>query len=308
MPRKSEYTSNAERQKAYRERQKRNEKALQIGSKLTEIDRPALRYHGGKWRLGGWIINHFPQHDCYVEAFGGAGSVMLQKKPAMHEVFNDLSGAVVNFFRVLREYPEKLINAIELTPYSRLEHELAWHYCEDPIESARRFYVRSWQSFGTATSKTSNDTGWRTQKSTSRASAIKSFNDTHHLWDIAARMKLIQIERDEASKIINRYDTPSTLFYLDPPYLFSVRSDKAGRAYHHEMTDAEHIALAEQVRAVKGMVIVSGYESPLYDELFCGWDVVKKQTNDINAKEQTEVLWLSPGVYDKVKLPLFVGL
>jgi DNA adenine methylase len=225
----------------------------------------------------------------------------------MHEVYNDLSGAVVNFFKVLREYPEKLINAIELTPYSRLEHKLAWEQSEDPIESARRFYVRSWQSFGSATSKTSGDTGWRTQKSTSRASAIKSFNDTAHLWDIAARFKIVQVEQDEASKIIKRYDTPDTLFYLDPPYLFSTRSDKAGRAYHHEMSDAQHIALAEQVRAIKGMVIISGYESPIYDELYRGWDVVKKETRDINSEAQTEVLWLSPGVYDKAKLPMFAS-
>ncbi len=305
MARNRQYSSDAERQKAYRERTKRNEKALQIGSQLTEIKRPALRYHGGKWRVGNWVIEHFPMHDCYVEAFGGGASVLLQKLPAVHEVYNDLSCTVVNFFRVLREYPEKLINAIELTPYSRREHQLAWQHSEDPIESARRFYVRSWQSFGTATSKTANDTGWRTQKSTSRASAIKSFNDTAHLWDIAARFKIVQIEQDEASKIIVRYDTPSTLFYFDPPYLYSTRGDKAGRAYHHEMTDAQHIALAEQIKSVKGMVIISGYESPLYDDLYRGWDVVKKETRDINSNVQTEVLWLSPGVYDKVKLPLF---
>ena len=305
MPRKRQYAGNAERQKAYRERQKRNEMALQNNSQLKQIGRPALRYHGGKFRLGNWIIDHFPKHSCYVEAFGGGASVLLQKAPSHHEVYNDLSGLVVNFFRVLRENPADLINAIELTPYSRLEHELAWYPSEDPLESARRFYVRSWQSFGTATSKTAGDTGWRFQKSEGRASAIKSFNQTEHLWDIAARLKLVQIEQDEASKIIKRYDTPQTLFYLDPPYLFSTRSDKAGRAYHHEMEDSQHAALLEQIKSIAGMVILSGYESELYNDMLPGWDKVAKESMDINGKAQTEVLWLSPGVYDKAKMPLF---
>lgn len=297
-PRK--HASNAERQKAYRQR-KRNAQTLQ----LNEIKRPPLRYHGGKWRLGNWIIDYFPSHDCYVEAFGGGASVLLQKEPAIREVYNDLSGAVVNFFRVLREYPDKLINAIELTPYSRLEHQIAWEYSADPIESARRFYVRAWQSFGSATTKTSGDTGWRTQKSEGTASAIKSFNDTKHLWDVAARFKLVQIEQDEASNIIARYDTAKTLFYLDPPYLFSTRSDKAGRSYHHEMSNEDHIKLAEQVKTCKGMAIVSGYDSPLYHELYAGWDVIRKETTDVNSNPQTECLWLSPGIYEAVKLPLF---
>jgi DNA adenine methylase len=305
MGRKQQYASNAERQKAHRERAKRNEKALQNNSQLKQVERPALRYHGGKFRLGNWITGHFPKHSCYVEAFGGGASVLLQKVPSHHEVYNDLSGLVVNFFRVLRENPSALINAIELTPYSRQEHELAWYPSEDPIESARRFYVRSWQSFGTATGKTVGDTGWRFQKSEGRASAIKSFNQTEHLWDIAARFKLVQIEQDEASKIIVRYDAPGTLFYLDPPYLFSTRSDKAGRAYHHEMEDNQHASLLEQIKNVAGMVILSGYESELYNDMLPGWDKVSKSTMDINAGEQIEVLWLSPGVYDKAKMPLF---
>lgn len=299
-PSHRKYDSSAERQKAYRERQKakRNAPPLQLLEDLNEILRPALRYHGGKWRIGKWILGFFPPHDCYVEPFGGGASVLLQKVPTVHEVYNDLSGSVVNFFRVLRECPETLINAIELTPYSRLEHQLAWEATEDPIESARRFYVRSWQSFGSPTTKTARGTGWRNQKSSSRASAIKSFNDTEHLWDVAARFKLVQIEKDEASKIISRYDTAKTLFYLDPPYLFSTRSDQAGRAYHAEMTDAQHIALAEQINTIKGMAIISGYASPLYNDLYKGWKTVEKESMDVNAGKQIEVLWLSPRVQE----------
>jgi DNA adenine methylase len=300
MPVPRKYTSNAERQKAYRER-KRNTQSLQTNDAPEKVKNPALRYHGGKWRIGSWVIEHFPVHGCYVEPFGGGASVLLQKEPATREVYNDLSSLVVNFFRVLRECPEQLIRAIEFTPYSRLEHQLAWQPSPDPVESARRFYIRAWQSFGSATTKTSGDTGWRTQKSVSRASAIKSFNNIENLWAVAARFKLVQIECDEASKIITRFDTPDTLFYLDPPYLFSTRSDKAGRAYHAEMSDEDHIALAEQAKAVQGLVIISGYPSPLYDELYTGWLRVEKETQDVTAGKQIEAIWLSPKVQERLQ-------
>lgn len=88
---------------------------------METVKRPALRYHGGKFRIAQWIINQFPEHLCYVEPFGGGGSVLLRKSPAKIEVYNDLNGGVVNFFRVLRERPADLIAAIELTPYSRKE-------------------------------------------------------------------------------------------------------------------------------------------------------------------------------------------
>lgn len=112
---------------------------------METVKRPALRYHGGKFRIAQWIINQFPEHLCYVEPFGGGGSVLLRKSPAKIEVYNDLNGGVVNFFRVLRERPADLIAAIELTPYSRKEFIQAQEPCDDPLERARRFYVWSWQ-------------------------------------------------------------------------------------------------------------------------------------------------------------------
>ena len=63
----------------------------------------ALRYHGGKYRLAPWIIDFFPAHECYVEPFGGAAGVLLQKPRSYAEVYNDLDGQVVNFFRVIRD-------------------------------------------------------------------------------------------------------------------------------------------------------------------------------------------------------------
>src|SRR5919204_6638148 len=77
--------------------------------------RPALRWFGGKWRLAGWIISHFPPHAAYCEPYGGAASVLLRKPPARLETWNDLHGRLVNFFQVLREQPDELVAALQLT-------------------------------------------------------------------------------------------------------------------------------------------------------------------------------------------------
>lgn len=103
------------------------------------ITSPALRYHGGKFRMAPWVVGHFPAHRCYVEPFGGAASVLLHKKPAYAEVYNDLDGDIVNFFRVLRdpEQAERLIAACVLTPYAREEFEQAYQHSDDVIERPR---------------------------------------------------------------------------------------------------------------------------------------------------------------------------
>ena len=119
---------------------------------MTGINRPALRYYGGKFRLAPWIVGQFPAHDCYVEPFGGAASVLFAKHPSRHEVYNDINGQVVGFFRVLREQPDALINAIRWTPHSRAEMRASWADPGEPgtLEAARRLYTRSYQSFSNA--------------------------------------------------------------------------------------------------------------------------------------------------------------
>ena len=118
------------------------------GAVHHRVTRPPIRYHGGKFRIASWVISHFPAHECYVEPFGGGAGVLLQKTPAPFEVLNDLDGEVVNFFRVLRERPGELVRVIQLTPWSREEQRLSFEPASDPLERARRFYVRSWQTHG----------------------------------------------------------------------------------------------------------------------------------------------------------------
>lgn len=72
-------------------------------TRQTKIMQPAIRYHGAKFRLAPWIVEQMPGHVCYVEPFGGAAGVLLQKPRSYSEVYNDLDDDVVNLFTVLRE-------------------------------------------------------------------------------------------------------------------------------------------------------------------------------------------------------------
>src|SRR4030067_3484497 len=105
------------------------------------MPRPALRYHGGKFRLAPWNLSHFPTHNHYVEVFGGGASVLLCKPPSEIETYNDIDHAVVTFFRVLRERPDALIRVLELTPWSREELRLSRRPAEDEMETTGRGFA-----------------------------------------------------------------------------------------------------------------------------------------------------------------------
>lgn len=257
------------------------------------VRRAALRYYGGKWRIAPWIIRYFPPHTCYVEPFGGGASVLLRKEPSWLEVYNDLDGDVVNFFRMLRDRSEELIRLIELTTFSREECRLAYEATDDDLERARRFYVKSWQLRGGPTRKASRS-GWRFQRTRNRGTThVSDWTDTSALWDVVHRFRQVQIECDEALRVIERYDGPETLFYLDPPYLAeTVRWQ--GQPYQFEMAEADHRELAGVLNQIEGMAVVSSYECVLYAELFEGWQAVSRWTVDDVAERRKEMLWISP--------------
>lgn len=262
--------------------------------KETMIKSPVLKYYGSKFRLAKWIIEHFPKHRHYVEPFGGGASVLLLKEPAILETYNDLNGDIVNFFRVLRECPEKLIQQLELTPWARSEYESCLDNSDAPdsVEAARRLYCRLWMSIhgGMVPSKAA----FRRHKH--RRRSVTKDSRPQHLFDAAQRLRSVVIENRDAFKLISETDSANTLFYLDPPYIGSTRTNK--NMYSHEMTDEKHYEFAELLYNLKGFVVLSGYSSPLYFELFekHGWTRIDKKTTVNGSAARIESLWLSPSI------------
>jgi DNA adenine methylase len=115
-------------------------------------------------------------------------------------------------------------------------------------------------------------------------------NYPNALINIIDRLRGVLIENRNALEIIPVHDSESTLFYADPPYLASVRD--YGRDYQYEMSEEEHIELAKILNETRGAVIVSGYHSDLYEELYKGWVRREKNTYADGALPRTEVLWM----------------
>lgn len=270
---------------------------------LKFFDPPPVRYFGSKWQLADWIIGQFPPHVSYVEPFCGGASIFFRKEPSGLEVLNDLNGDVVNFFEVLRRRTDELVREVDLTPFARTEYERSFEPCDDPLERARRFYVRSWQAFGSG--GIAKPTGWRHQLNMNRGTGVaKEWSRLGGLYLGAQRLKAAQIECRDVLEIIERYDTEDTLFYIDPPYVLSARERKYER-YVHEFSDDQHRQLANALHQVAGMVLLSGYQCPLYEELYGDWHVSTK-TNTTNGNSTSiEYLWSNPNATDLARLPLF---
>lgn len=269
--------------------------------KAAPITRPVMRYHGGKFRLAPWVMGFFPPHRIYVEPFGGAAGVLIQKPRAYAEIYNDLDGDVVNLFRVLRdpETRQRLIDAVVFTPYARAEFEQAWEPVEDVVERARRLVVRASMGFGSA-GATKGSTGFRVDSK-------REYETAQHTWlmqpaALAAagkRLSGVLIENRPALEIIAAHDGPDTLIYVDPPYLHETRCARNvgnGKSYRHEMTDADHRQLLDALNQASGMVVVSGYPSDLYIDALSGWEMHSKDAR-ISAGRgtamRTECVWIN---------------
>lgn len=269
--------------------------------------RPALRWHGGKWRIAPWVIGHFPPHKIYVEPFGGAASVLLQKPRCPTEIYNDLDGDLVTLFRVLRDQPGALADALALTPYARDEYAACYEPASDPVESSRRFVARSFmgQSSKGAVQRSGFDTRVNPDGFVSRVRSLHAMPE--EVLVIAERMAGVVIENAPASVLLERHDDPKSLFYVDPPYLPETRH---GKMYRHELTTADHRALLAHLRELRGMVVLSGYPSPLYDDALPDWRRVEREALADGARPRIEVLWINPAcavALDRQQLPLLAG-
>lgn len=271
------------------------------------IKRPMLRYHGGKFLLAPWIISHFPKHRVYTEVFGGAASCLLRKRRAYAEVYNDVWGVVVNVFRVVRDHPDELIRALELTPFAREEFDGCGDYelslIDDPIERARRTIFRSFAGFGSAATNAKHATGFRAvSKKAGSTPAADWRNYPMHIPAFVDRLRGVIIENRPYDQVLHYHDSEETLHYVDPPYVHATRNMRRGNAaYAHEMTDDGHRELAKHLHDVSGMVVLSGYECELYEELYRGWHTFHKQTRADGASVRKETLWLNPAAFAATK-------
>jgi len=258
--------------------------------------RPPFHYYGGKSNLAERIVRLMPGHDHYLEPFAGSLSVLLAKPRSTAETVNDLDRSLMTFWRVLRDRPDDLLRACDLTPHGRAELEEAYEPAADDLEQARRVWVRLSQGRGGVLGRR---TGWRFMPNTrgygmSAPDLMDSYVD--RILPAAERLRGVSLECRPALELIDRYGrNDDVLIYADPPYPQTTR-DSDGNEYGQEMrTDDDHRALAEMLRAARAAVVLSGYPSDLYDlELFPDWHRIELDTQTSQGgagNARVEVLW-----------------
>lgn len=253
--------------------------------------KPPIAYYGGKTTLASWIAQHFPLHVHYVEPFAGSLAVLFAKGVSPMETVNDLDRDLMTWWRVLRDRPDDLARACALTPHARAEHYDAYEIDGDELEQARRVWVRLSQG----RAGTLRKTGWRhyvyPSGTTSMPDYLAAYVD--RVAACAERLAAVSLECRPAAEVIAAYGSaPGCLLYVDPPYLATSRTSMN---YRHEMpTEAAHRDLAEQLLDCEAAVVLSGYSTPLYEELYSDWDRVERATYTGQAHARSgrvEVLW-----------------
>jgi len=220
-------------------------------------------YPGNKARHSDWIISHLPEHECYVELFGGAAGVLFNKPRSKIEVYNDLNGDIPHFFQVLRDRGDELQEWLRNVPYSREVHD-NWskkYYDgfrpDDEIERAGKFFVlRNTQWGGKIGSKEVFSV-----QAPHRSNAKQYADKINSLSEFRDRLTGVTIESKDALELIDNCDGDNTVFYADPPY--------EGSENRYNSSGFNHRELAEKAKEISGKIAIS-YDSipPFYRNSF----------------------------------------
>ncbi|MHA2427215.1 MAG: DNA adenine methylase [Candidatus Hermodarchaeia archaeon] len=271
---------------------------------MKTLLRPPVKYHGGKYYLCRWIIEYLPddfEHMIYVEPFGGAASVLLNKKPSVVEVYNDSEYSIYNLMRILREEGEEFVSRLKEVKYEKdqyLKFREVYRSDEfmklDPLDQAVITYSVKRMSRGGLC-------GTFCWSSRIYGDGVPG---EVHSWQsmlpklplITERLTFVEVRNFDWREIIDWYDSSRTIFYIDPPYLKSTRVFK--KAYINEMSESDHESLAKTLNTVKAKVILSGYPSEFYDKHYGDWRCVEKGIANHSSHEKvkqkkTECLWLN---------------
>lgn len=263
-----------------------------------------LKYPGSKWNIAGKLVELIPPHHSYLEPYFGSGALLFNKPPSAIETVNDLDGEVVNLFRCIQQDSERLARLVMTTPFSReiydQEFDLAFGHASR-YQQAAGFLIRMWQAYGSKNDKYKS--GWKHD--------VAGRENMYALWDwyrlpgwiieIAERLRKVQIENRPALELIERFNYPGVFMYLDPPYVLSTRSG-GRKQYKHEMADAGHEGLLQTILQSRAKIMISGYESEMYNDYLQGWQKEYFDSCAANGQPRREVIWMNYKQYVQMSI------
>jgi len=219
-------------------------------------------YPGGKWPIRHIVVSCFPEHETYVDVFGGSAAILISKDPSKGEVFNDKNEELVNFFRVVKHRPAELAERARHWLHSRkLWYELRAAASMDEVERAFRFWALLADSFG-----------GRGETFGTTRSGVRSVTKAREYLDaVANRLKNVHVECLDFQKCIKMYDAPQTFFYLDPPY----RGTAGGNTNYDLLSDEEWKTLRDMLGSLQGKFLLSSNADSFVVRLFKGFSLHK---------------------------------
>ena len=251
-----------------------------------------MKYPGSKWNIASKLVELIPEHHSYVEPFFGSGAVFFNKPASDIETINDLDHDVVNLFRCIQEGWDHLAAMVMTTPFSREEYENTYEFrmSEEPYYKALRFLIQCWQGHGFRIN--GRKVGWKNDvQGRERAYALWNwYRLPGWIIEIAERLRMVQIENRPALEVIERFNYSNVFMYIDPPYVLGTR---AGKQYKHEMSDADHEELLKMLLQSKAKIMLSGYESAMYNDYLAGWEKKQFSTCAEHGKPRTETVWMN---------------
>lgn len=255
--------------------------------------RSVLRYPGSKWNIASQLVRLIPEHHTYVEPFFGSGAVLFNKQQSNIEMVNDLDSNVVNLFHCIQEDAQNLARMVMTTPFSREIYEVTYRNAydnDDSYQKALKFLIQCWQGYGFRTD--GSKVGWRNDvQGRERAYALWNwYRLPEWLIDIAERLRMVQIENRPALEVIERFNYSNVFMYIDPPYMLHTRT---GKQYNYEMTDSDHEELLKMLLQSKAKIMLSGYESDMYNDYLAGWGKKQFSSYAEHGKPRTEIVWIN---------------
>ncbi len=221
-----------------------------------------ISYYGGKQKLAKKILPLIPDHRIYVEPYAGGAAVFFAKKPPSSsgyiEVLNDHDKRLVNFYKVLQNPVQayRLYTRLAFCPYSRQLHMEAKDFdkdprFDDPVEAAYHYFIEITCSFSNKLGG-----GWSTTTHTNSSTARTMRHKIEVLEKFVERMRYVYVDNLDSLQIIEKWDTPETFFYVDPPYPGADQGHYRGFSAH----DFER--LVDKLNGIKGKFLLSNYDQP----------------------------------------------
>ena len=221
----------------------------------------AIRYYGGKAsdKTGGWIASKLPvvKRSVYVETHAGMLGVLLSRPRVNIELVNDLDSRLANFWRVLRDDGDNLIDMVDNTPHSREIFNESLSAIDDgnELQRAYKYFVVISQSLFCGVGNASWARWLHTEipRPPLRAPQLVA---------IKKRIQSVHVDNCPAINLLERFaDNIEAVIYVDPPYANTYNEPYAVVRYDRDET-------FELLKAQRGQVAVSGYDDE-WDDL--GW-------------------------------------